>query len=176
MTTSIIFFGSAAGNIAQYAQKNKQWQTTPKLWIDTNSTPALEQSDCEFITWNENEALDLTSFTEGHSRVILVAGLSGSVGSRANDLALQLVKQGINVRPIVIKPFAFEGQERHKIADRVIESMAQYLSTLTMFDNELILKWLGDGKTLVDGFEECNRQVVEHIDGLLVEGNQWPVV
>ncbi|MGF1905100.1 hypothetical protein [Aliivibrio salmonicida] len=90
--------------------------------------------------------LDLTSFTEGHSKVILVAGLSGSVGSRINDLVLQLVKQGINVRPIVMKPFAFEGQERHKITDRVIESMAQYLSTLTIFDNELILKWLGDGK------------------------------
>lgn len=148
MTIPIIFLGSAAGNIVQYAQKNKQWQTIPKLWIDNKSTPALEQPGCEFITWNENEALDLTSFTEGHSRVILVAGLSGSVGSRVNDLALQLVKQGINVRPIVIKPFAFEGQERHKITDRVIESMAQYLTTLTMFDNELILKWLGGGENV----------------------------
>ena len=49
--------------------------------------------------------------------------------------------------------------------------MAQYLSTLTIFDNELILKWLGDGKMLIDGFEECNRQVVEHIDDLLGEGS-----
>ncbi|WP_117236479.1 hypothetical protein [Vibrio maerlii] len=171
MTIPIIFLGSAAGNIVQYAQKNKRWQTMPKLWIDTKSTPDLEQCDCDFIAWDGNEALDLTSFTKGHSRVILVAGLSGSVGSTVNDLALQLVKQGINVRPIVIKPFAFEGQERHKITDGVIESMTQCLATLTVFDNELILKWLGNGKTLVDGFEECNRQVLEHIDALLGEGS-----
>ncbi|MGF1905101.1 hypothetical protein [Aliivibrio salmonicida] len=50
MTTPIIFLGSAAGNIVQYAQKNKQWQTTPKLWVDTKTIPMLDQSDCRFIT------------------------------------------------------------------------------------------------------------------------------
>ncbi len=110
---------------------------------------------------------DLTELLSGADMVFLVTGLGGGTGTGAAPVIASLAKQmGALTVATVIKPFAFEGARRTRIADEGLDRLVENVDTAIVIQNERLLTQVESGTGFFEGFQAAHQIVSDTLEGV----------
>lgn len=110
---------------------------------------------------------DLTELLSGADMVFLVTGLGGGTGTGAAPVIASLAKQmGALTVATVIKPFAFEGARRARIADEGLDRLVENVDTVIVIQNERLLTQVESGTGFFEGFQAAHQIVSDTLQGV----------
>ncbi len=110
---------------------------------------------------------DLTELLTGADMVFLVTGLGGGTGTGAAPVIASLAKQmGALTVAAVIKPFAFEGARRTRIADEGLDTLVENVDTAIVIQNERLLTQVESGTGFFEGFQAAHQIVSDTLQGV----------
>ncbi|MFQ5469786.1 MAG: cell division protein FtsZ [Gammaproteobacteria bacterium] len=104
---------------------------------------------------------------DGADMVFITAGMGGGTGTGGAPVVAEIAKEmGILTVAVVTKPFPFEGNKRHDIANEGIEQLSQYVDSLITIPNEKLLAVLGKNISLLDAFKSANNVLLGAVQGI----------
>ena len=110
---------------------------------------------------------DLTELLSGADMVFLITGVGGGTGTGAAPVIASLAKQmGALTVATVIKPFAFEGARRTRIADEGLDRLVENVDTAIVIQNEKLLSQVESGTSFFDGFQVAHQIVSDTLQGI----------
>lgn len=148
-------------------------QASRKIHIGKNLTkglgsgmnPSIGQSAAEETKAEIQEAI------KGADMVFIAAGMGGGTGTGASPIVARTAKeQGILTIGVVTKPFAFEGEQRRRIAEQGIEDLEKEVDALITIPNDRLLSIAADNMSFKDAFnisDDILKQAVEGISELI---------
>ncbi|MFT7327949.1 MAG: cell division protein FtsZ [Crocinitomicaceae bacterium] len=146
---------------------------TKKIHIGKNLTkglgsgmnPEIGQAAAEETKAEIQEAM------KGADMVFVAAGMGGGTGTGASPVVARTSKeQGILTIGVVTKPFAFEGEQRRRIAEAGIEALEKEVDALITIPNDRLLSIAGDDMSFKEAFDisdDILKQAVEGISELI---------
>ncbi|MDR2074953.1 MAG: cell division protein FtsZ [Holosporales bacterium] len=115
----------------------------------------------------EESIEDLMSFVTGANMVFITAGMGGGTGTGAAPVIARAAREvGILTVGVVTKPFAFEGSNRTKIAERGIEELQQYVDTLLIIPNQNLFRLANEDTTFADAFKMADNVLYSGVRGV----------
>ncbi len=103
--------------------------------------------------------------------VFITCGLGGGSGTGAAPLVAQIAKEmGALTVAVVTKPFAFEGPQRNRIADKGWEDLSRNVDAIITIPNDRILQIIDKKTPLLEAFkiiDDVLRQGVQGISELI---------
>lgn len=110
---------------------------------------------------------DLTELLGDADMVFLVTGLGGGTGTGAAPVIASLAKQmGALTVATAIKPFAFEGSRRARIADDGLDRLVENVDTTIVIQNERLLGQVESGTGFFEGFQAAHQIVSDTLQGV----------
>ena len=110
---------------------------------------------------------DLTELIGEADMVFLIAGLGGGTGTGAAPVIASLAKQmGALTVATVIKPFAFEGARRTRIAEEGLDRLVENVDTAIVIQNEKLLNQVESGTGFFEGFQAAHQIVSDTLQGI----------
>lgn len=104
---------------------------------------------------------------EGADMVFIVASMGGGTGTGAAPIVAELAKElEILTVALVTKPFPFEGRKRNENAENGISELSEKVDSLFIIPNDKVLKILGRGTSLLDGFKAANNITLAAVQGI----------
>jgi cell division protein FtsZ len=99
--------------------------------------------------------------------VFIVATMGRGTGTGASPVIARIAKEmGIKTIAMVTAPFQFEGTPSHTRAQSGIAALKAIVDSITVFDNERMLKDCGD-LTMNDSFSMLDKQVADEINAMI---------
>ncbi len=115
----------------------------------------------------EENANEIRTCLNGSDMVFLTCGLGGGTGSGAMPEIAKLAKDvGALTVAVVTKPFAFEGPQRRRIADRAFEELSQYVDTIITIPNDRVLQIIDKKTTLLEAFDIVDDVLRQGVQGI----------
>ncbi len=149
------------------SQAEKQIQIGIKITkgLGTGMNPEIgKKSALEQIT-------EIKESLKGADMIFVTCGLGGGCGSGAVPIISQEAKAtGALTIVVVTKPFSFEGEQRIKIANKVIQELKDKVDALIVISNDKLLSFLDPKTNVNDAFWFCDeilRQAVQGISDLI---------
>ncbi|HWA03174.1 MAG TPA: cell division protein FtsZ [Rhizomicrobium sp.] len=103
----------------------------------------------------------------GSHMVFITAGMGGGTGTGAAPVIARAVReQGILTVGVVTKPFAFEGDNRMRIAERGILELQQYVHTLIVIPNQNLFRVANDRTTFAQAFAMADEVLHSGVRGV----------
>lgn len=97
---------------------------------------------------------DILNHIMGSNMVFIAAGMGGGTGTGAAPVIARAAREsGILTVGVVTKPFAFEGSNRMKSAEKGIEELQQYVDTLIVIPNQNLFRIANERTTFADAFK-----------------------
>lgn len=101
----------------------------------------------------EENREDITKALEGAELIFVTCGLGGGTGSGAAPVVAQIARElGALTIAVVTKPFAFEGRERHKIAEEAWKNIATKVDTIITIPNDRIFNLISRSTPITEAF------------------------
>ena len=133
--------------------------------LGTGMNPELGRRAAEETKEEIQEAL------KGSDMVFIACGEGGGTGTGAAPVVAATAKElGALTVAVVTKPFAFEGQQRLKLADEGLEQLKKEVDALIVIPNDRLLAVVDKDTTVKNAFAMCDdvlRQAVEGISDLI---------
>ena len=115
----------------------------------------------------EESANEMRTVLNGVDMVFLTAGLGGGTGSGAMPEIAKVAKDvGALTVAVVTKPFAFEGPQRRRIADKAYEELSQYVDTIITIPNDRVLQIIDKKTSLLDAFTIVDDVLRQGVQGI----------
>jgi cell division protein FtsZ len=115
----------------------------------------------------EESIEDIMSFINGTNMVFITAGMGGGTGTGAAPVIAKSAREaGILTVGVVTKPFAFEGSNRTKIAERGIEELQQYVDTLLIIPNQNLFRLANESTTFAEAFKMADNVLYSGVRGV----------
>jgi cell division protein FtsZ len=103
----------------------------------------------------------------GSHMVFITAGMGGGTGTGAAPVIARAVReQGILTVGVVTKPFAFEGDNRMRIAERGILELQQHVHTLIVIPNQNLFRVANDRTTFAQAFAMADEVLHSGVRGV----------
>ncbi|HNX46122.1 MAG TPA: cell division protein FtsZ [Anaerolineaceae bacterium] len=123
----------------------------------------------------EESAEELYEVLKGSDMVFITAGMGGGTGTGAAPVVAQIAKEiGALTIGVVTRPFAFEGAQRAKSAEKGTQNLKQHAHTLIVIPNDRLLQMVNKNVSLQDAFrlaDDVLRQGIQGISELItIEG------
>ncbi|MFT6361201.1 MAG: cell division protein FtsZ [Candidatus Paceibacteria bacterium] len=119
----------------------------------------------------EETKAEIQESMKGADMVFIAAGMGGGTGTGASPVVAQTAKeQGILTIGVVTKPFAFEGNQRQRIAEAGIEALEKEVDALITIPNDRLLAIAGEDMSFSAAFnisDDILKQAVEGISELI---------
>lgn len=108
---------------------------------------------------------------KGSDMIFVACGMGGGTGTGAAPVVAKTAKElGALTVAIVTKPFAFEGQQRMRLAEQGLEELRKEVDALVVIPNDRLLATVSKETTLKQAFALCDdilKQAVEGISDLI---------
>ncbi len=108
---------------------------------------------------------------KGSDMVFIAGGMGGGTGTGVAPVVAKTAKElGALTVAVVTKPFAFEGQQRMRLAEQGLEELRREVDALIVIPNDRILATVAKDTTLKAAFAACDdvlKQAVEGISDLI---------
>lgn len=108
---------------------------------------------------------------KGSDMVFIAGGMGGGTGTGASPVIARTAKElGALTVAVVTKPFAFEGQQRMKLAEQGLEELRKEVDAMIVIPNDRLLAVVDKDTTVKNAFAMCDdilRQAVEGISDLI---------
>jgi len=146
---------------------------TKKIHIGKNLTKGLGSGMNPEIgrAAAEETKAEIQEAMKGADMVFIAAGMGGGTGTGASPIVAQTAKeQGILTIGVVTKPFAFEGDQRRRIAEAGIEALEKEVDALIIIPNDRLLAIAADDMSFSEAFnisDDILKQAVEGISELI---------
>jgi len=99
--------------------------------------------------------------------VFITCGLGGGTGTGAAPLIAEIAKDlGALTIAVVTKPFAFEGGQRRRIADRGYDDLSSQVDTIITVANEKLLTIIDKRTSLLDSFKIADNILRQGVQGI----------
>ena len=103
----------------------------------------------------------------GSHMVFITAGMGGGTGTGAAPVIARAVRElGILTVGVVTKPFAFEGDNRMRIAERGILDLQQHVHTLIVIPNQNLFRVANDRTTFAQAFAMADEVLHSGVRGV----------
>ena len=103
---------------------------------------------------------ELTDLLQDHSRVVLVAGLGGVIGTWASQIICnRLIAIDKQVVTVLVMPFGFE-RERVKVAEHALPGFDEAALRVQCF-NDYLIRHAPEEISMTDAFEIMNEKAFE---------------
>jgi cell division protein FtsZ len=114
------------------------------------------------------ESLDeILEQLSGSHMVFITAGMGGGTGTGAAPVIARAVRElGILTVGVVTKPFAFEGDNRMRIAERGILELQQHVHTLIVIPNQNLFRVANDRTTFAQAFAMADEVLHSGVRGV----------
>lgn len=115
----------------------------------------------------EESGNEIRNVLNGADMVFLTAGLGGGTGSGAMPEIAKIAKDvGALTVAVVTKPFAFEGPQRRRIADKAFEELSQYVDTIITIPNDRVLQIIDKKTSLLEAFSIVDDVLRQGVQGI----------
>ncbi len=108
---------------------------------------------------------------KGSDMVFVACGMGGGTGTGAAPVVAKTAKElGALTVGVTTKPFAFEGQQRMRLAEQGLEELRKEVDALIVIPNDRLLATVSKETTLKQAFALCDdilKQAVEGISDLI---------
>ncbi|MCA9353096.1 cell division protein FtsZ [Patescibacteria group bacterium] len=144
-----------------------------KVHIGKNLTKGLGSGMNPEIgqTAAEETKAEIQEMLKGADMVFVAAGMGGGTGTGASPIVARIAKeQGILTIGVVTKPFAFEGEQRKRIAEGGLERLEKEVDALVTIPNDRLIAIAGEDMSFKDAFQlsdDILKQAVEGISELI---------
>ena len=119
----------------------------------------------------EESREEIAEMLKGADMVFVTAGMGGGTGTGGAPVIAQIAKEmGILTVGVVTKPFAFEGPQRMRSAERGLENLKQSVDTLVIIPNSKLLDIVDKNASITQAFSKADdvlRQGVQGISDLI---------
>ncbi len=133
--------------------------------LGTGMNPELGRKAAEETKEEIHEAI------KGSDMVFVTGGMGGGTGTGAAPIVAQIAREsGALTIGIVTKPFAFEGQQRARIAREGSDSLKKEVDALITIPNDRLLTTVAKDTSIKAAFAMCDdilKQAVEGISDLI---------
>jgi cell division protein FtsZ len=103
----------------------------------------------------------------GSHMVFITAGMGGGTGTGAAPVIARAVRElGILTVGVVTKPFAFEGDNRMRMAERGILELQQHVHTLIVIPNQNLFRVANDRTTFAQAFAMADEVLHSGVRGV----------
>ncbi|MCR4620487.1 MAG: cell division protein FtsZ [Clostridiales bacterium] len=115
----------------------------------------------------EESREELLNVIQGADLVFVTCGMGGGTGTGATPIIAEIARnQGILTIGVVSKPFAFEGRQRMKNAEKGIAELKTNVDTLVVVPNEKLLGFVSEATTMEDAFRDADDILRQGIQGI----------
>jgi cell division protein FtsZ len=119
----------------------------------------------------EETKAEIQEAIKGADMVFIACGMGGGTGTGAAPVVAQTARElGALTIAVVTKPFAFEGQQRSRIADQGLSDLEKEVDAIIIVPNDRLLSITSKDTSFKDAFamsDEILRQAVEGISELI---------
>lgn len=119
----------------------------------------------------EETKAEIQESIKGADMVFIACGMGGGTGTGAAPVVARTSRElGALTIAVVTKPFSFEGQQRHRIADQGISDLEKEVDAIIIVPNDRLLSITSKDTSFKDAFamsDEILRQAVEGISELI---------
>ncbi len=119
----------------------------------------------------EETKAEIQEAIKGADMVFIACGMGGGTGTGAAPVVAQTARElGALTIAVVTKPFAFEGQQRSRIAEQGIADLEKEVDAIIIVPNDRLLSITSKDTSFKDAFamsDEVLRQAVEGISELI---------
>jgi len=133
--------------------------------LGTGMNPELGKRAAEETKEEIQQAL------KGSDMIFVACGMGGGTGTGAAPVVAKTAKElGALTVGIVTKPFAFEGQQRMRLAEQGLEELRKEVDALVVIPNDRLLATVAKETTLKQAFALCDdilKQAVEGVSDLI---------
>lgn len=120
---------------------------------------------------SEETKEEIQQAIKGSDMVFIAGGMGGGTGTGAAPVVARTAKEmGALTVAVVTKPFAFEGQQRMRLAEGGLDELRKEVDALIVIPNDRILATVAKDTTLKQAFAMCDdvlKQAVEGISDLI---------
>ena len=115
----------------------------------------------------EESREEIASMLKGADMVFVTAGMGGGTGTGAAPVIAQIAKEmGILTVGVVTKPFAFEGPQRMRSAERGLENLKQSVDTLVIIPNSKLLDIVDRNASITQAFSKADEVLKQGVQGI----------
>jgi cell division protein FtsZ len=112
----------------------------------------------------KEEVLDVV---KGADMIFVACGMGGGTGTGASPVVAQASREsGALTVGVVTKPFAFEGQQRMRVAEAGIEELKKEVDALIVIPNDRLLAVVDRDTTVQNAFEMCDNILKQAVEGI----------
>ncbi|EKD99704.1 MAG: hypothetical protein ACD_22C00195G0003 [uncultured bacterium] len=109
----------------------------------------------------------LKSNLEGSDMVFVTAGMGGGTGTGASPIVAHIAKEiGALTIGVVTKPFAFEGAQRMRNAEKGIDELRREVDALIIIPNQKLLEIADDSTTVFEAFKVSDSVLNQGVQGI----------
>lgn len=114
------------------------------------------------------ESVDLIrSNLEGADMIFITAGMGGGTGTGASPVIARISKQlGALTIGVVTKPFAFEGAQRLKNAEKGISELRSEVDALITIPNQRLLEVADENMSIIEAFKLSDSVLNQGVQGI----------
>jgi cell division protein FtsZ len=155
-----------ANTDAQALQQSKAGRKIQMGGLTTEGLGAGAQPDVGRAAAEESLEEILEQLGGSHM-VFITAGMGGGTGTGAAPVIARAVRElGILTVGVVTKPFAFEGDNRMRMAERGIAELQQHVHTLIVIPNQNLFRVANDRTTFAQAFAMADEVLHSGVRGV----------
>ena len=129
--------------------------------LGTGMNPDLGRQAAEETKEEIQEAL------KGADMVFVACGKGGGTGTGASPVVARTAKElGALTIGVITKPFAFEGQQRTRVANEGVEQLKKEVDALIVIPNDRLLATATKDTTLTNAFAMCDDVLLSAVQGI----------
>jgi len=113
----------------------------------------------------------IKEFVVGADMVFVTAGMGGGTGTGGAPVVAQIAKESKTLTVgVVTMPFAFEGKQRRRNAEKGVQELSEHVDTLIVIPNNNLLGLINPKTPMVEAFQLADdvlRQAIQGISDLI---------
>lgn len=115
----------------------------------------------------EENKEDLRKALEGADMVFITCGMGGGTGTGASPVIAEIAREiGALTVGVVTRPFSFEGQRRHGVAEAGLNELRLKVDTLITIPNDRLLAMIDKKTSVMDAFEVVDDVLLQAVQGI----------
>ncbi len=115
----------------------------------------------------EESQNDIRDALKDADMVFVTCGLGGGTGTGAAPIVAEIARDlGALTVAVVTKPFAFEGAQRHNIAERGLTELSDKVDTIITIPNDKLLQVIDKKTSLLDAFSVVDDILQQGVAGI----------
>ena len=115
----------------------------------------------------EESQNDIRDALKEADMVFVTCGLGGGTGTGAAPIVAEIARDlGALTVAVVTKPFAFEGAQRHNIAERGLTELSDKVDTIITIPNDKLLQVIDKKTSLLDAFSVVDDILQQGVAGI----------